>query len=68
MTGIRQHHMPTASGLSDYDYQNLSNLTMGMKNLNQTELVNKFPIPTEIMEHFKSKFVSYDLNVYILND
>lgn len=50
--------MSTASGLSDYDYQNLSNLTMGIKNLNQTEIVNKFPIPTEIMEHFKSKYLN----------
>lgn len=55
VTGISQHHMPTASGLSDYDYQNLTNLTMGVKNLNQMELINKIPIPPEIMEHFKSK-------------
>lgn len=54
VTGISQHHMATASGLSDYDYQNLSNLTMGLKNLNQIETVTKVPIPTEIMEHFKS--------------
>lgn len=49
--------MATASGLSDYDYQNLSNLTLGLKNLNQIETVTKVPIPTEIMEHFKSKFI-----------
>lgn len=54
VTGISQHHMATASGLSDYDYQNLSNLTLGLKNLNQIETVTKVPIPTEIMEHFKS--------------
>lgn len=59
VTGISQHHMPTASGLSDYDYQNLSNLTMGIKNLNQLELINKIPIPPEIMEHFKSEFGRY---------
>lgn len=47
--------MATASGLSDYDYQNLSNLTMGLKNVNQLELVSKIPIPPEIMEHFRSK-------------
>lgn len=49
--------MGTASGLNDYDYQNLSNLTMGLKNLNQLELVSKIPIPPEIMEHFRSNFV-----------
>lgn len=46
--------MATASGLSDYDYQNLSNLTMGLKNVNQLDLVSKIPIPPEIMEHFRS--------------
>lgn len=56
VTGISQHHMATASGLSDYDYQSLTKLTMGLKNLNQIETVTKVPIPTEIMEHFKSKF------------
>lgn len=50
--------MATASGLSDYDYQNLSNLTMGLKNLNQLELVSKIPIPSEIMEHFKSNLLT----------
>ena len=47
--------MGTASGLNDFDYQNLSSLSMGLKNLNQIATVNKVPIPTEIMEHFKSK-------------
>lgn len=51
--------MATASGLSEYDYQNLSNLTMGLKSLNQLELVSKIPIPPEIMEHFKSNFASF---------
>lgn len=51
--------MATASGLSEYDYQNLSNLTMGLKSLNQLELVSKIPIPPEIMEHFKSIFSSF---------
>lgn len=46
--------MATASGLNEYDYQNLSNLTMGLKTLDQLELVSKIPIPPEIMEHFKS--------------
>lgn len=54
--------MATASGLNDYDYQNLSNLTLGLKNVNQLELVSKIPIPPEIMEHFRSK-----LNFFYLN-
>ncbi|XP_061397239.1 nuclear pore complex protein Nup154 [Musca vetustissima] len=53
MTGINQHVMATASGLNDYDYQNLSNLTMGHKQLNQIQTINKIPIPPEILEHFK---------------
>lgn len=59
--------MATASGLSDYDYQNLSNLTMGLKNLNQLDLVNKIPIPPEIMEHFKSKLSALNYNANIAN-
>lgn len=45
--------MPTASGLNDYDYQNLSTLSMNLKQLNQLTTVNKVPIPPEVMEHFK---------------
>lgn len=45
--------MATASGLNDYDYQNLSSLSMGQKQLNQIASVNKIPIPPEVMEHFK---------------
>jgi len=48
--------MPTASGLNDYDYQNLSTLSMGLKTLNQLATVNKVPIPPEIMEHFKRNY------------
>lgn len=48
--------MATASGLSDYDYQNLTNLTQGKLNLTQIEIMHKVPIPSEIMEHFKSEF------------
>ncbi|KAL9706816.1 hypothetical protein quinque_010334 [Culex quinquefasciatus] len=53
VTGIWQSGMATASGLNDYDYQNLSSLSLGLKNLNQLSTVNKIPIPPEIMEHFK---------------
>lgn len=55
MTGINQHGMATASGLNDYDYQTLSSLSMGQKQLNQLQTVNKIPIPPEILEHFKRK-------------
>lgn len=49
--------MATASGLNDYDYQNLSNLTLGLKNVNQLELVSKIPVPPEIMEHYNSELI-----------
>ncbi|KAL9930126.1 nuclear pore complex protein Nup154 isoform 1-T2 [Glossina fuscipes fuscipes] len=53
MAGVSQHGMATASGLNDYDYQTLSSLSMGHKQLNQVQTVNKIPIPPEILEHFK---------------
>lgn len=45
--------LASVSGLNDYDYQNLSTLSMGMKQLNQLVTTNKVPIPPEIMDHFK---------------
>lgn len=48
--------MASVSGLNDYDYQNLSTLSMGMKQLNQIVTTNKIPIPPEIMDHFKRNF------------
>ena len=43
------------SGLNDFDYQDLSNLTEGrVKELQQIRTLNKIPIPNEIMENFKS--------------
>lgn len=47
--------LASISGLNDYDYQNLSTLSMGMKQLNQLVTTNKVPIPPEIMDHFKRK-------------
>lgn len=55
VTGISQHRMPTASGLSEYDYPSLTSLSAGLKNLNQIETINKVPIPPEVMEHFKRR-------------
>jgi nuclear pore complex protein Nup155 len=44
------------SGLNDYDYQELSNLTEGrIKELQQIKTINKVSIPNEIMDHFKSE-------------
>ncbi|XP_055386049.1 nuclear pore complex protein Nup154 [Condylostylus longicornis] len=53
VTGISQHGIATASGLNDYDYQNLSSLTLGHKQLSQISTVSKVPIPSEVLEHFK---------------
>lgn len=54
VTGVQQHRQPTASGLNDYDYQDLATLTRNDAiQLNQIESVGKVPIPPEIMEHFK---------------
>ncbi|XP_053675196.1 nuclear pore complex protein Nup154 isoform X2 [Anopheles nili] len=52
LTGVTQAGTPTASGLSEFDYQQLSSLSMGYKELNQLCTVNKVPIPSEVMEHF----------------
>ncbi|CRK98832.1 CLUMA_CG012077, isoform A [Clunio marinus] len=43
------------SGLNDFDYQDLANLTEGrLKDLSQLRTLNKIPIPNEIMDHFKN--------------
>lgn len=65
MAGVSQHGMATASGLNDYDYETLSSLSMGHKQLNQVQTVNKIPIPPEILEHFKRKFAN---NEYLFYD
>ncbi|KFB48176.1 AGAP007999-PA-like protein [Anopheles sinensis] len=52
VTGVSQTGTPTVSGLNDFDYQQLTALSMGLKDLNQLSTVNKVPIPPEIMEHF----------------
>lgn len=53
LTGVAQHGFATASGLNDYDYQNISSLSLGPKSAMQVHTVNKIPIPCEILEHFK---------------
>uniref|UniRef100_A0A1B0CAK3 Uncharacterized protein n=2 Tax=Lutzomyia longipalpis TaxID=7200 RepID=A0A1B0CAK3_LUTLO len=51
VTGVAQHGMATTSGLNDFDYQNLSSLSMNLKSLNQVVTSSKVPIPPEILEH-----------------
>ncbi|XP_067621641.1 nuclear pore complex protein Nup154 [Eurosta solidaginis] len=53
LTGVAQHGFATASGLNDYDYQNISSLSVGPKSAMQVHTINKVPIPAEILEHFK---------------
>lgn len=44
------------SGLNDYDYQTLSQLTTGdTHNLQQLRTLTKCGIPNEVLEHFKRK-------------
>lgn len=44
------------SGLNDFDYQDLANLTEGrIKDVHQIRTLNKVPIPNEIMDNFRSK-------------
>uniref|UniRef100_A0A1B0GLB5 Uncharacterized protein n=1 Tax=Lutzomyia longipalpis TaxID=7200 RepID=A0A1B0GLB5_LUTLO len=41
VTGVAQHGMATTSGLNDFDYQNLSSLSMNLKSLNQVVTSSK---------------------------
>lgn len=54
--------MATASGLNDYDYQSLSSISLGHKQLNQVQTINKVPIPAEILEHFKRNMSNFTLD------
>ncbi|KAL7738924.1 hypothetical protein ACLKA6_016926 [Drosophila palustris] len=54
LTGVSQHGRATMSGLNDYDYQTLAQLTSGdSHNLQQLRTLTKSGIPNEILEHFK---------------
>ncbi|XP_017954054.2 nuclear pore complex protein Nup154 [Drosophila navojoa] len=54
LTGISQHGRATMSGLNDYDYQTLGQLTSGdSHNLQQLRTLTKCGIPNEVLEHFK---------------
>ncbi|XP_026329328.1 nuclear pore complex protein Nup154 [Hyposmocoma kahamanoa] len=51
VTGIATQRSPTCSGLNAGDYSNLAVL-LGHPNLSQLKVINKVPLPPEIMEHF----------------
>ncbi|KOB76758.1 Uncharacterized protein OBRU01_03818, partial [Operophtera brumata] len=51
ITGIAAQRNPTCSGLSAGDYRNLAAL-LNHPNLSQLKIINKVPLPPEIMEHF----------------
>ncbi|XP_069365133.1 nuclear pore complex protein Nup154 [Maniola hyperantus] len=50
ITGIAAQGSPTCSGLNAGDYRNLSAL-LNHPNLSQLKVINKVPLPPEIMEH-----------------
>ncbi|KAM3963496.1 nuclear pore complex protein Nup154 [Aphomia sociella] len=51
VTGIAAVRTPTCSGLSAGDYRNLAAI-LKHPNLSQLKILNKVPLPPEIMEHF----------------
>ncbi|XP_045785150.1 nuclear pore complex protein Nup154 [Maniola jurtina] len=51
ITGIAAQGTPTCSGLNAGDYRNLAAL-LNHPNLSQMKIINKVPLPPEIMEHF----------------
>ncbi|KAF9410958.1 hypothetical protein HW555_010090, partial [Spodoptera exigua] len=51
ITGIASHRSPTCSGLNAGDYRNLAAL-VNHPSLSQLKILNKVPLPPEIMEHF----------------
>ncbi|CAH0604650.1 unnamed protein product [Chrysodeixis includens] len=51
ITGIATQRSPTCSGLNAGDYRNLAAL-VNHPSLSQLKILNKVPLPPEIMEHF----------------
>ncbi|XP_068630123.1 nuclear pore complex protein Nup154 [Battus philenor] len=51
ITGIAAQRNPTCSGLNAGDYRNLASI-LNHPNLSQLKILNKVPLPPEIMEHF----------------
>lgn len=58
MTGVSRLGSATGSGLNNYDYQSIANLSSSHTPLHQLQTVNKVPIPPEILEHFKRRSLS----------
>lgn len=48
----QQQLLPTISGLNENDYQNISDISCNLKNIDNTCSINKVSIPPEILEHF----------------
>ncbi|EDV98990.1 GH13295 [Drosophila grimshawi] len=54
LTGISQHGRATMSGLNDYDYLSLAQLTScDTHNLQQLRTLTRSGIPNEVLEHFE---------------
>ncbi|KAL5281513.1 NUP155 family protein [Megaselia abdita] len=48
----QQQLLPSISGLNDNDYQNISDISYNLKNIDNICNINKVSIPPEILEHF----------------
>lgn len=48
----QQQQLPTISGLNENDYQNISDISYNLKNIDNICNINKVSIPPEILEHF----------------
>lgn len=52
LLNAQQQQLPTISGLNDNDYQNISEISYNLKNIDNICNINKISIPPEILEHF----------------
>ena len=57
----------TVSGLTDVDYPTLEAGPSGQPLLKQTGIVNRIPLPPELVEHFGRKFFDFVFNILISN-
>lgn len=64
LAGLNSHCAPSASGLSDNDYPNLTGLSRNVANINQLKIINKVPLPPEVMEHFGSMQCHYTMGLF----
>lgn len=61
-TGVSNQCGPSASGLTDNDYPNLTGLSKSFANINQLKIVNKVPLPPEVLEHFGSILFFFNIS------